>query len=157
LRQGLPHTIRCGAVLFIVLAGFSGCSSRQAGPQRFPVAGRVTFDGKPLPAGRIAFEPDTVAGNVGPAGYGNIVAGLFTTYPGMGAVSGPHIVRISGFDGIASGEMVEGKELFPEYTTTVELPAKAATIDFEVPRTAAAKPQKPVPATGTPKRQGATP
>jgi hypothetical protein len=75
----------------------------------------------------------------------------------MGAVSGPHIVRISGFDGIASGEMVEGKELFPEYTTTVELPAKAATIDFEVPRTAAAKPQKPVPATGTPKRQGATP
>jgi hypothetical protein len=135
----------------------AGCSRPQAGPPRFAVRGQVTFDGKPVPAGRIAFEPDTVAGNVGPAGYGNIVAGLFTTYSGMGAVGGPHVVRISGFDGIASGEMVEGKELFPEYTTTVELPAKAATIDFEVPRTAAAKPQKPVPATGTPKRQGATP
>ena len=147
---------RCGVVLFIVLAGFSGCSSRQAGPQRFAVAGRVTFDGKPVPAGRIALEPDTAAGNSGPAGYGNIVAGRFTTYPRMGAVSGPQIVRISGFDGIASGEMVEGKELFPEYTTTVELPAKAATIDFEVPK-AAAKPPKPVTATGKPKRQGATP
>jgi hypothetical protein len=147
---------RCGVVLFIVLAGFSGCSSRQAGPQRFAVAGRVTFDGKPVPAGRIALEPDTAAGNSGPAGYGNIVAGRFTTYPRMGAVSGPQIVRISGFDGIASGEMVEGKELFPEYTTTVELPAKATTIDFDVPR-AAATPQKPMPATGKPKRQGATP
>ena len=147
---------RCGVVLFIVLAGFSGCSSRQAGPQRFAVAGRVTFDGKPVPAGRIALEPDTAAGNSGPAGYGNIVAGRFTTYPRMGAVSGPHIVRISGFDGIASGEMVEGKELFSEYTTTVELPAKAATIDFDVPR-AAATPQKPSPTTGKPKRQRATP
>jgi len=109
-----------------------------------------------VPAGRIALEPDTAAGNSGPAGYGNIVAGRFTTYPRMGAVSGPQIVRISGFDGIASGEMVEGKELFPEYTTTVDIPAKAATIDFEVPKVAA-KPPKPVTATGKPKRQGATP
>lgn len=156
MRQRLPHTTRCGAVLFIALAGLSGCSSRQAGPQRFAVAGRITFDGKPVPAGRIALEPDTAAGNSGPAGYGNIVAGRFTTYPRMGAVGGPHIVRISGFDGIASGEMVEGKELFPEYTTTVDIPAKAATIDFEVPKVAA-KPPKPVTATGKPKRQGATP
>jgi len=147
---------RCGAVLFIALAGLSGCSSRENGPQRFAVAGRVTFDGNPVPAGRIALEPDTAAGNSGPAGYGNIVAGRFTTYPRMGAVSGPQIVRISGFDGIASGEMVEGKELFPEYTTTVELPAKAATIDFEVPKVAA-KPPKPVTATGKRKRQGAIP
>ena len=156
MRQGLPRTTRCSAVLFIALTGFSGCSSRQAGPQRFAVAGRITFDGKPVPAGRISLEPDTAAGNSGPAGYGNIVAGRFTTYPRMGAVSGPQIVRISGFDGIASGEMVEGKELFPEYTTTVELPAKAATIDFQVPKVAA-KPPKPVTATGKPKRQGATP
>jgi len=156
VRGSLDGWLSVGLMLSASCAGAVGCSSPTVGPQRFAVAGRVTFDGKPVPAGRIAFEPDTAAGNTGPAGYGNIVAGRFTTYPRMGAVSGPHVVRITGFDGVPSGEMVEGKELFPEHTTTVELPAKAATINFEVPKVAA-KPQKSVTATGKPKRQGATP
>lgn len=128
-----------------------GCSSRQEGPQRFAVSGKVTFDGKPVPAGRITLEPDTAAGNSGPAGYGNIVAGRFTTYPRMGAVGGPHIVRISGFDGVPAGEMVEGKPLFAEYMTKVELPSKATMIDFEVPLAPAKKPKGTAPA-GKPKQ-----
>ncbi|MEI6239689.1 MAG: hypothetical protein WCR51_04830 [Planctomycetia bacterium] len=111
----------------------------------------MTFDGKPVPAGRIVFEPDVAAGNSGPGGYGNIVNGRFATYARMGAVGGPQIVRISGFDGIPAGEFVEGKPLFPDYTTIVELPAKAATIDFEVPR-AAVKPKKAAGPTTPPKR-----
>jgi len=47
--------------------------------------------------------------------------------------------------------MVEGKELFPEYTTKVELPTKAATIDFEVPRAPSQPPKASAPA-GKPKR-----
>jgi hypothetical protein len=43
--------------------------------------------------------------------------------------------------------MVEGKELFPEYTTKVELPTKKTTIDFEVPR----GPSKPSAPAGKPK------
>jgi len=109
------------------------------------------FDGKPVPAGRIAFEPDAVAGNSGPAGYGNIVAGRFTTYPRMGVVGGPHVVRISGFDGVPTGDMVEGKELFAEYTTKVELPTKETKIDFEVPRAPSKAPKASAPA-GKPQR-----
>lgn len=129
----------------------AGCSSRQDGPPRFAVSGQVTFDGKPVPAGRITLEPDTAAGNSGPAGYGNIVAGRFTTYPRMGAVGGPHVVRISGFDGVPAGEMVEGKPLFADYTTKVELPSKATMIDFEVPQAPAKKPKGTAPA-GKPKQ-----
>lgn len=127
---------RVGIALMLVasLAGVSGCSGRPAGPPRFAVSGQVTFAGKPVPAGRIVFEPDTAAGNSGPAGYGNIVAGRFSTYPRMGAVGGPHVVRISGFDGVPSGELVEGELLFAEYTTKVELPAKAVSLDFDVPK-----------------------
>ncbi|NBW95669.1 MAG: hypothetical protein EBR28_02800 [Planctomycetia bacterium] len=141
---------RVGVVVAAILIA-GGCSARQEGPQRFAVSGQITFDGKPVPAGRITLEPDTAAGNSGPAGYGNIIAGRFTTYPRMGAVAGPHVVRISGFDGVPAGEMVEGKPLFAEYMTKVELPAKAATVDFEVPRIpvkpakGAAPPGKPQP------------
>ena len=139
------------ALVASLLLSSTGCSSRQDGPPRFAVSGQVTFDGKPVPAGRIAFEPDVAAGNGGPGGYGNIVAGRFATFARMGAVGGPQVVRITGFDGIPVGEFVEGKPLFPEYTTTVELPAKAATIDFEVPRTAE-KPKKTAGPTTPPKR-----
>jgi len=138
-------------MLCAALLATAGCSRPQAGPPRFAVRGQVTFDGKTVPAGRIVFEPDTAAGNTGPAGYGNIVAGRFTTYPRMGVVGGPQVVRISGFDGVPTGEMVEGKELFPEYTTKVELPTKETTIDFEVPRALSKSPKAFAPA-GTPKR-----
>ena len=111
----------------------AGCSRAPAGPQRYPVSGSVTFAGQPVPAGRIVFEPDRAAGNSGPAAYGSIVAGRFTTYPRMGAVEGPHVVQISGFDGKAFGELSEGKPLFPEHTTSATVPAVPATINFVVP------------------------
>lgn len=145
LRTAL-HMLVCGSLAFA-----AGCSGRQEGPQRFQVSGRITFDGKPVPAGRITFEPNTAAGNSGPGGYGNIVKGHFTTYPRMGAVGGPQLVRIIGFDGIPAGELVEGRPLFEEYRTTVELPAKTATIDFDVPASAAG-PAKPAGQKIAPKR-----
>jgi hypothetical protein len=104
-----------------------------------------------VPRGTIAFEPDTQAGNSGPGGYGTITDGRFTTHPRMGAVSGAQFVRIAGFDGQATAELIDGKPLFPEHTTTVDLPAKAATIDFEVPRTST-KPKKAAGPTTPPKR-----
>jgi hypothetical protein len=129
----------------------AGCSKPPPGPARFPVSGKITFDGQPVPRGTIAFEPDTRAGNSGPGGYGTIMDGRFTTHPRMGAVSGAQFVRIAGFDGQATAELIDGKPLFPEHTTTVDLPAKAATIDFEVPRTST-KPKKAAGPTTPPKR-----
>ena len=129
-------------MLCIGLVLLTGCSRPASGPQRFAFSGAVTFDGNPVPTGRIVFEPDTATGNSGPAGYGSIQQGKFATYPSMGAVGGPHIVRISGFDGISAGEAVDGKQLFPEYTTRIDLPLKITTVDFEVPKSPG-KPQKP--------------
>lgn len=119
----------------------AGCSKPPPGPARFPVSGKVTFNGQPVPRGTIAFEPDTQAGNSGPGGYGTITDGLFATHPRMGAVGGPQIVRIAGFDGKTTPELIDGKPLFPEYTTTIELPVQAAKIDVDVPR-APLKPKK---------------
>lgn len=151
----MPASWRSGsrlarAVVAACLVLVAGCSKPPSGPARYPVAGKVFFGGEPVPRGTIAFEPDTQAGNSGPGGYGTIIDGRFSTHPRMGAVAGPQLVRIAGFDGRTTPEMIDGMPLFPEYTTTVELPAKAATIDLEVPRTVA-KPQKPSGA-GPPKR-----
>lgn len=144
--------ITCFALVVVpLLPVWIGCSPRQEGPPRFVIRGRVRFDGKPVPAGRIVFEPDTSAGNKGPGGCGNIVNGRYSTYSRMGAVAGHQSVRISGFDGIPAGEFVEGKPLFSEYTTTVELPAKAMTNDFDVPA-AAAKMKESSASTAPPRR-----
>lgn len=107
----------------------AGCS-KQTGPPRYSLSGTVTFRGEPVPLGTIAFEPDTSQGNRGPAGYADIIGGRFQTH--LGAVGGPHIVRISG----ASGPMIdESKDttLFSDYTTTRDLPQQTATLDFDVP------------------------
>lgn len=112
-----------------VMAVAPGCT-RRAGPTRHTVSGTVTYRGKPVPAGTIAFEPDSRQGNRGPAGYADIVAGRFRTH--LGAISGPHLVRISGASGLAVDE-AKDTTLFSEYTTTCELPKGPATLDFDVP------------------------
>jgi hypothetical protein len=110
----------------------SGCM-RRAGATRHTVSGTVTFRGEPVPAGTIAFEPDTRQGNRGPAGYADIVNGRFRTH--IGAVSGPHLVRINGVSGPAVDE-TKDTALFREYTTTCDLPKGAATLHFDVPAVA---------------------
>ena len=141
LRHGqsvapLLRTAAWGCVVLI-----AGCSKPPPGPARFAVSGKITCDGQPVPRGTIAFEPDTQAGNSGPGGYGTNMDGVFATHPRMGAVAGPQIVRIAGFDGKATAEMIDGKPLFPEYNTKVEVPEKQVAIDFDVPRASAKKPK----------------
>ncbi len=130
----MPRAI--AILVAIVAAGqlaTTGCSRRPRGPARHALSGQVSFAGRPVPAGRISFEPDTAAGNAGPGGYGEIKGGRYATYRGMGTVGGPHVVIITGFDGIPAGELVDGRPLFPEFRTTADLPARQATVDFEVP------------------------
>ena len=49
-----------GLVAALLLA--AGCG--EAGPARYHVSGKVTFNGQPVPAGQIVFEPDPTAGNL---------------------------------------------------------------------------------------------
>lgn len=109
-----------------------GCGG-SSGPERYPLQGAVTYDGQPVPGGSIEFEPDGSKGNRGPAGYATIENGRYATLPEKGIVGGPHVVRITGTDGKATGESPYGTPLFPQYKTTADLPREAGSHDFNVP------------------------
>jgi len=118
------------------LLGPAGCGG-DAGPARYDLSGTVTYDDRPVPAGYILFAPDKSQGNQGPGAQADIRDGHYQTPAGQGAVGGPHVVTISGFDGVAFGEGPAtnpmGKPLFATYQTKADLPKEAGTRDFSVP------------------------
>ena len=120
------------AVCCLLLAG---CG--EAGPARYDVSGSVTYDGKPLPAGRISFEPDESQGNTGSVGFADVKDGHYQTQPGQGPGGGPYKAVIFGYDGVPDAvepdENPMGKPLFGPFTTGVDLPRQSATQDFAVP------------------------
>ena len=118
--------------LLVGLVALSGCIDRSG---RSLVEGRVTWEGKPVPAGSVAFEPDPDRGGKGPAGVARIRNGRFRTEAKFGAVAGPHIARFWFFDGQGGDELSpSGRMICPEFTEPVDLPGKAVTIDFDFPR-----------------------
>jgi hypothetical protein len=128
--------VRLGAVLVALgmTALLAGCGSGDTGPKRYQLSGKAEFNGQPIPAGQIVFEPDSSKGNSGPQGAAEIRDGKFDTRNGgRGTIGGPHRVRINGYDGVSQDEMHPAKSLFPEYTTTVDLPKEDGTHDFSVP------------------------
>lgn len=123
------------------VGGLLGCSP-PAKYTRHRVSGTVTFNGRPVPAGKVYFNPDAGAGNDGPSAYAEIVNGAFDTSAsnGRNAISGPHLVVINGYEPTpapADSEFGGGKPLFGEYRTTVELPDAASQQTFNVPVAAA--------------------
>src|SRR5438477_2758334 len=108
-----------------------GCGGRKI----YSLSGTITFQGKPVPAGQIVFEPDASAGNSGQAAFAKIKDGRYDTrIDGSGTLGGPHLVRIHGRDGIPRGELLNGLPLFRrDYETKVDLPKADAKQDFEVP------------------------
>jgi hypothetical protein len=105
----------------------------------------VTFKGQPVPQGKIYFAPDGSKGNSGPTGYADVKNGSFDTSSkgGQGACSGAVVVRIEGFTEITPVGDVTTQPLFYPYEIQVDLPKGSSTQKFEVPATAADKPQKP--------------
>jgi hypothetical protein len=132
-------TVACS--LAAAVAGvlvLSGCGG-DSGPQRYNVSGSVTFDGKPVPAGSVLFEPDRSKGNSGPAAAVKIKDGKYDSkIDGKGTVGGPHVVKITGMDGVPQEDFPDGTVLFAEYSTTVDLPKGDGVQDFDVPATAGA-------------------
>src|SRR5688572_598759 len=109
------------SLLIGICAAFaSGCSS---GPATFELSGTVTFNGQPVPAGRIDFFPDFAQGNDGPQGYAFIKDGAFDTRKGgKGHAGGPMVVKIEGFDGKTDNPAHFGVPIFPVYELNRELP-----------------------------------
>jgi hypothetical protein len=137
LRHGLPWVVVC------LLTG-CGDSGRH-------VSGKVTFNGKPVPAGTIYLIPDSSKGNEGPTGYATIQNGEYDTADdGKGVGGGPVIVGIEGFNPEAMAEPEEGdtsgeetvQSLFPYYETTAEIPDDAE-LNVDVPLAAVKRTDSP--------------
>jgi hypothetical protein len=112
-----------------------GCSSRDKG---FAVSGTVTFDGRPVPAGRIYFDPDPKTNPNSPQGFADIQDGHYdTAQSGRGTPGGMFTVRIEGFDGRSTAQFSFGQPLFNTHQERVELPAATTQKDFHVPASAA--------------------
>lgn len=119
---------------------FVGCGGGEQEPEGFHLSGKVTYDGKPVPAGKIYFTPDTSQGNKGLAGYADITNGQYDTTAtgGKKHAGGAMTVRIEGFD-TSAGTTVDaaGEEirsmLFPTHEIKLELPKEDTTKDFDVP------------------------
>ena len=120
----------CFSLMILVL--FAGC--RESGPRAYHVSGSVTFEGQPVPAGTVLFQPDESKGCSGPAGLATIHEGKYDTAGpgGKGVVGGAHLVRIIGLDGKPAEMAPDGVPLFPDYTTTVDLPMEDSEHDFAV-------------------------
>ncbi|MEX1039968.1 MAG: hypothetical protein WDZ51_05030 [Pirellulaceae bacterium] len=116
------------------LVALVGCNAEPSG--LYHVSGTIDFNGQPVPAGTILFQPDGSHGAKGPAGIALIRDGKYNTAGpgGKGVVGGPHRVRITGLDGKPVAMGPEGVPLFPDYSTTIDLPTEDTTHDFSVPQ-----------------------
>jgi hypothetical protein len=152
-----PRPARLVLLLPVLLCALcAGCG----GSNTYRVSGKVTFQGKPVPAGKIYFIPDGSKGNTGPTGWADIKNGEYDTGStgGSNAPPGPVIIAVEGLDPSAppdkpkKGEEVSEeatvKLLFPRYETPFEVPKEKTTKDIEVPGDAAKGP------TGPPKKPG---
>jgi hypothetical protein len=121
--------------LMTLLALAAGCRPQE--PTRYEVHGRVTFDGKPIPLGKIVFSSNPSAGFTGVDGWAPISDGAFDTDSGGYKTAGGNLVaRLEG-RGPPSERFPEGKPLFSNYDVPVVVPKARTELNFEVPRSAA--------------------
>ncbi len=73
-------------------AAFAGCSKREySGAQRFPLSGKVTYEGQPIDMGSISFLPQ--GGDQRVSG-GYIMGGEYSVPEAQGANAGKHRIEI---------------------------------------------------------------
>lgn len=81
-----------GLSCLLILSGLIGCGSKP-GLERSAVSGKVTFDGKPVENGLIAFIPS--GETKGPSAGAAIKNGEYTIPKEIGPTPGPHRVEIT--------------------------------------------------------------
>lgn len=134
----LPTSARLWLVLLAVYAVGCGGAAPE-GPKRFALSGKVTYDGQPVPAGEIFFEPNNKKGNGGPATSAEIRAGAYSIPTDRGVVGGAMIVKVIGYDGKPpAGPEAQmnphGMQMFKPYQADVDLPKSAGKHDITVPK-----------------------
>lgn len=117
-----------GWVVAIVAAALVGCGD--SGVPRLDLHGKVTYEGKPVPAGELRFEPNVSKGGSGPIGFASIVDGEYDTRDeDKGPVSGPVRVTITGYK---SAEAF-APTLFRKHRVELDLDGSQRQYDFDVP------------------------
>lgn len=116
--------------LSLLLAALTlGCAHQE---KLYDLSGNVTFDGQPVPAGVIFFDP---AGESGDQGFASIKQGKFDTKSdGKGVRGGKYSVRVLGYDGQPADEAPHGQPLFAEYTVQHDLPGAAPELNIDIPK-----------------------
>jgi hypothetical protein len=120
-------------LLLAVLFAAVGCEQKKP---RYHVWGKITWQGQPIPAGSITFDPDITAGADGPQGFAIIKNGEYDTRKegGLAPAGGKYVARVYATDGIAGPELPNGRPLFRERLIPKELPKEDAEIDIDIPR-----------------------
>lgn len=123
------------SVFLLLLFASVGCTSR---PTPAQLSGKVTFKGKPVPAGWISFTPDMGGATeeqvrlliIQDGNYDSSSAGA------SGIVPGRYAIRIAGFDGKTIPHFGQGKQIFNPVEEACEVPAGTSTKDFVIPDSA---------------------
>lgn len=132
----------CGAIF---LGTFVGCGNRgYEGDQRYPLSGKVTFDGEPVDLGSISFLPVGDGGKQRVSG-GQIEDGKYSVPEAQGANAGRYRVEIrwakktgkQHYDGELQMKVDDRKEALPkkfhsDSTLTADVSAENTTFDFEL-------------------------
>jgi hypothetical protein len=90
---GLRSVLSAAAMAALLVGPFSGCAEPFEHPRTFPVSGKVTHKGQPVPKGTITFQPDqgqAAVGEIQPDGTYR----LSTFSPGDGAVPGHYKIFV---------------------------------------------------------------
>lgn len=96
------------------------------------LSGKVNFQGKAVPHGKIYFNPSQ--GQGGTTGFAKISNGQYDTAAAEGRAAPPGIVTIS-----INGYDREGGKMLCRHEIQIQLDANTRTKDFEVPDSAAVK------------------
>jgi len=139
LRRLPPKTLLVPALLILLASVALGCGSSETGHR---LSGKVTFNGQPVPSGKILVVPDSSKGNKGAAGYADITNGTYDTSAagGNGVVAGAVTITVEGIDPKpppGAEPDVTKTVLFANYEEKAELPASDSVKDIDVPAAAA--------------------
>ena len=132
MKSVLCRNLGCIAIIAVL---FSGCSSE---PKLSHISGKVSFKGKPVPAGYVTFTPDVGKGTNGQVVGFQIKDGNYdsirNTPPGI--APGSYKLSIAGFDGVVIPFFGQGKQIFNPINDECVVSEGVSTKDIEVPNSA---------------------
>jgi hypothetical protein len=139
IMRRIRGTIYCN-ILVLLAAWLAGCGGETR--ERHPIAGTVTYQGKPVEMGSIRFEAEASVGDFAPACYASIKDGKYQTQPEDSPTTGKYRVLVMGIDVSRirkdgpPGTPWDMPALFPPHTTAIDVPAPGGKFDIEVPAAA---------------------